>query len=299
MSISLATALLFVVTITSSFLSTSVRVTAFNIVVPCRRHADTRLALSSLATPTIMTPDATITTPDTRISALRKASKTLSVGIDIQPSADLTTTSELETLSMNLRKSGASALYTRSITVLEAVLEEQAAAAGTFPGPLPVVYTGSDIERAIAAGASSCVLPWGASIPSCESEISPMYRVNSSSDVEALYATGARAFVISDSPEAESAILSVPDDSVSVLEVDSMQDNQAEVERAQSLRSSSGLSSVLLRGACVGDGEDLEYAAFAISALTKKKSKTFNMSGLTASTNGHGGGVASLCARTW
>ena len=159
------------------------------------------------------------------------------------------------------------------------------------------MYTGSDIERAIAAGASSLVLPIGASIPPCE--ISPMYRVKSSSDVEALYATGARAFVISDSPEAESAILSVPDDSVSVLEVDSMQDNQAEVERAQSLRSSSGLSSVLLRGACVGDGEDLEYAAFAISALTKKKSKTFNMSGLTASTNGHGGGVASLCARTW
>lgn len=99
MSISLATALLFVVIVTSSFLSTSVRVTAFNIVVPCRRHADTRLAMSSLATPSI-------TTPDARISALRKASKTLSVGIDIQPSADLTTTSELETLSMNLRKSG-------------------------------------------------------------------------------------------------------------------------------------------------------------------------------------------------
>jgi hypothetical protein len=77
-----------------------------------------------------------------------------------------------------------------------------------------------------------------------------------------------------------------------------MQGGNAEVERAKELKGM-GVTSILLRKACVGDCEDIEYSIFAIEGLTKKRSSTFNMTGLTGSTNGHFGGVASTQATTW
>ena len=57
--------------------------------------------------------------------------------------------------------------------------------------------------------------------------------------------------------------------------------------------------SVLLHKAIVGDNEDISYAQFVISGITKKKSSTFKISGLTGSTNGHFGGVESKTSTTW
>ena len=51
--------------------------------------------------------------------------------------------------------------------------------------------------------------------------------------------------------------------------------------------------SVLVMDACVGDSEDLEYAKYFLGEVTSKSSKTFKMTGLTGSANGHFGGVQS------
>jgi hypothetical protein len=76
-----------------------------------------------------------------------------------------------------------------------------------------------------------------------------------------------------------------------------MQDSQAEVSLAKSLKGR--CTSLLLPDALVGDSEDVEYAQFVVDGVRKKASETFKMTGLTGSTNGHFGGVASKTSRTW
>ena len=105
-------------------------------------------------------------------------------------------------------------------------------------------------------------------------------------------------FVDADASGVEDLVKAMPSGAVVVAAMSSMQHENAEVERAKELQQL-GVTAVLLKGACVGDAEDLEYSAFAIDGLTKKKSSTFNMSGLTGSTNGHFGGVASGTSTTW
>ena len=50
-----------------------------------------------------------------------------------------------------------------------------------------------------------------------------------------------------------------------------------------------GCASVLVRGACVGDDEDIKYARHAVGLLRSKRSSSFAMDGFTGSTNGHFG----------
>jgi hypothetical protein len=90
----------------------------------------------------------------------------------------------------------------------------------------------------------------------------------------------------------------IPSGSVVIATLPSMQDDHMEVEHAKLLKQH-GVTAILLSESVVGDTEDLEYADFVISALTKKKSSTFNVSGLTGSANGHFGGVAKSVATKW
>lgn len=70
-----------------------------------------------------------------------------------------------------------------------------------------------------------------------------------------------------------------------------MQPGGVEVERAKQAKTQLGCASVLIRQACVGDAEDVEYAQFLVSGMTSKASSQFKFSGLTGSTNGHFGGI--------
>jgi hypothetical protein len=83
--------------------------------------------------------------------------------------------------------------------------------------------------------------------------------------------------------------------------MEAMMPDNAEFASSRELVKTAGgvVTCILLRQACVGDVEDIEYANFAVAGLTKKRSSTFNMSGLTGSTNGHFGGVASSTSTTW
>ena len=46
-----------------------------------------------------------------------------------------------------------------------------------------------------------------------------------------------------------------------------------------------------MRGACVGDVEDLSYARYAVQQLTTKRSAAFAIDGHTGAVNGHFGGA--------
>jgi hypothetical protein len=85
---------------------------------------------------------------------------------------------------------------------------------------------------------------------------------------------------------------------VAVCSVDAIQDDKNEMENSKKLKPL-GCKSILVKPASIGDGEDVEYANFIVDGLTRKKSSEFNMTGLTGSTNGHFGGVASSGATTW
>jgi hypothetical protein len=56
---------------------------------------------------------------------------------------------------------------------------------------------------------------------------------------------------------------------------------------------------VMIRRACVGDSEDLEYAQFLVGGLTSKASSEFKFTGLTGSTNGHFGGIQANGTVKW
>jgi hypothetical protein len=79
---------------------------------------------------------------------------------------------------------------------------------------------------------------------------------------------------------------------------DPMQDGGAEIETGKEFKSM-GFASVLVKNACVGDKEDVDYASFVVSGMTSKASKEFKFSGLTGSTNGHFGGIQSNSSVKW
>lgn len=172
---------------------------------------------------------------------------------------------------------------------------------GNFPGPAPVIYTGDDIAGAVKAGVSAVVVSASSSEAASEFDIPKIYRISSMEDTAAV--PNGNAFFVTGHGEDEMTtvgdiVAALPAKSIVLAAVNSMQTNQAEMALAKSLQSV-GVTAILARQAIVGDNEDLEYADFVVSGLTKKKSSTFNMSGLTGKANGHFGGVASTASKTW
>ena len=66
--------------------------------------------------------------PSAIATSLKKASKTLSVGIEYAPAGADQTRGEIETLSMNLRKVSASAIFSSSLEHCKMFVNEQEAA---------------------------------------------------------------------------------------------------------------------------------------------------------------------------
>mmetsp|Transcript_1922 Transcript_1922/g.2950 ORF Transcript_1922/g.2950 Transcript_1922/m.2950 type:complete len:280 (+) Transcript_1922:79-918(+) len=230
---------------------------------------------------------------DSLRSALQKPSKSLAVVVEVDfDGKDEQSSNDLSTLSMQLRKLKAAALVTSDLRVAKEFITEQATAQGNFPSPCPVIYTGEDVNGATKAGVSAVVI----SDSSVVAEVDVIQKVDSP---EQLAAALSNAFLVDSSAEKLDEILStIPSGSVVLVSIKSMQSDNNELEEAKILKSQ-GATAILLEKACVGDNEDIEYVTFAVDGLTKKKSSTFNMSGLTGSTNGHFGGVASSTSTTW
>ena len=244
-------------------------------------------------------------------SALKKPSKTLSVVLEVLPSpkqqGHQNANDDATLLSMQLRKAKANALMTADPTTAAALVAEQATATGSFPGPCPIIYTGSIdtcpdgvtaivVDDDTAAATEDAMPPKGVDI---------IQRVRAQEDdirITTDATTGAYLVHVADAeavlPKLQSAASS---SSLILLAVDAMQKDNAEIHKVKALVQAypGVIHGVVVQAACVGDGEDLEYASFCIDGLTKKRSSTFNVSGLTGSTNGHFGGVASSRPVTW
>ena len=304
---------------------------------PSAVHASSPHACSSLPMSTTATATATATRTSGTASValappsgvlpvvLKKLSRTLTVCLeydasksgatDLPPSSSASTSSssDLATLSMQLRQSRTAAIFTADVGALTALVAEQESARGDFPGPCPVIFCGNaeGIPEAVRAGAAAVVLrpdPYAASIDGAagaagallrDAEVDIIWDVRSADDVAAALGLqeGADAFLIGsgdvDINAVEEIVAALPPgkSSCAIGTVRAMQDADGEVTAGRALRAA-GCASVLLRRAAVGDAEDGAYAQFAIGALTSKASSEFNFSGLTGSANGHFGGVA-------
>eukprot|EP00548_Thalassiothrix_antarctica_P008004 CAMPEP_0194143098 /NCGR_PEP_ID=MMETSP0152-20130528/12301_1 /TAXON_ID=1049557 /ORGANISM="Thalassiothrix antarctica, Strain L6-D1" /LENGTH=189 /DNA_ID=CAMNT_0038842353 /DNA_START=289 /DNA_END=855 /DNA_ORIENTATION=- len=186
-----------------------------------------------------------------------------------------------------------SAIATSDLTAAKAFIDEQKTAQGNFPGPCPVIYTGEDIENAIKAGITAVITD---DYTTTLEGIDIIYKVESPEQVAKI--SGNAFFVYGSADNQVGIINAIPKGSVILASVEAMQNDNNELERAKELQSQ-GVTAVLMEKACIGDNEDIEYSTFVIDGLTKKRSSTFNMSGLTGSTNGHFGGIAQSTSKSW
>jgi hypothetical protein len=234
--------------------------------------------------------------------ALQKPSKMLTVGVEY--AGEALSPNGLSTLSMQLRKNKASAIWTANVQAIQEFAKEQQSARGNFPGPIPIIYTGGveEMEAAIAAGATAVTLSVGeSSVETGQADV--VYKISSLQDVESVLAATdnmAQAFLFQgvSAEDLPPIISTLAPGTLCIASVDAMLPSGAEVEQAKTLKSA-GIHSVLVQQACVGDAEDLEYTQFLVGGMTSKASSAFKFTGLTGSTNGHFGGVQSSGTVKW
>mmetsp|Transcript_25596 Transcript_25596/g.37217 ORF Transcript_25596/g.37217 Transcript_25596/m.37217 type:complete len:314 (+) Transcript_25596:52-993(+) len=244
------------------------------------------------------------------IEALQKPSKILTTCLEYNP---LPGSSELDVtvLSMQLRKAGAASIWTSDLNSLQQFKEEQATAMGNFPGPCPIVYNGDKWQDAMEGVPDAIVLPAGAFSAwkelSDSNNVQVIFSVSCEEHIKQLSGNSDTPLTIlieNSSDHYDQDVLSdlfsrVPSKYITILQVDAMQINSTELSLGRSLKSTHGCTSVLVKNACVGDAEDVPYASFIVNGFKSKKSTSFDMTGLTGSTNGHFGGIASSGTQKW
>jgi len=238
------------------------------------------------------------------VSILKKPSKVLTVNVEV---GDSIPKDDLELLSMQLRNSKVTSLWTQSKSPIASLVKEQETARGNFPGPCPVVYFGeisSNIDEVLDAGVRTIVVPAEAAERMLEDpdrlgSTEVVWKVSSVEEATSIMSATnqqADAFWIDSHDQFEEIASCLPEDSLLVYAVDAMQSDEGEITQAKSKKLA---SSILVRDACVGDQEDLPYAQYLVSKCTSKASSEFSFSGLTGSTNGHFGGVQSNGSFQW
>ena len=213
-------------------------------------------------------------------SILKKPSKVLTVGVELDESIR---GGDLSMLSMQLRKSKVSAIYSSNLDQIEEIAKEQETARGNFPGPLPIIYTGNDYTAAVENGACAVILSVSENddLPNVETEV--IWKVSTIDQVdEVMQQTGntANAFMIDSNDDIENLISNIPDGSLCIAAVEPMQPDEAEISQGKEFKRL-GCASILILKACVGDSEDLPYAQYIVHGLTSKASSQFKFTGLT------------------
>lgn len=266
--------------------------------------------LSSTATP--------VGTAPMLKSLLKKPSKVLTVGVEYLPSATAVDNDQsLEVLSMKLRQQAkVSFILCSDLASIQQLSAEQETARGNFPGPLPIVCdcdgeSDASWKDVADAGASAVVVdatnPESFSLAASASSegLEILWKVASVDQTQqVLESTDQQADIflldVRVDDEAAPAIMEIlPTSSMAMATLhEPMQEDGAELDTGKAFKAM-GCVSVLVKDACVGDQEDIEYSAFCVSGLTSKASQEFKFSGLTGSTNGHFGGIQSNSSVQW
>jgi hypothetical protein len=241
------------------------------------------------------------------ISVLKKPSKTLGVVLEVSLPLNIEVSeADISLLSMQLRQAKVSSIATRDVIVASVMVKEQESALGSFPEPCPIIYTGADYQTA-PPGVTAIVVDADKSVPSrydvdaSLGSVSVLRRITCVEDLKVLGEHGQGVWVdAADPSEILTQLSSLENCELVVLAVPSMQVDNAEIHQSKIwAKDFPIINAIAVKEACVGDSEDLAYASFLVDGVTKKKSSTFNMSGITGGVNGHFGGVASTKPVTW
>lgn len=228
----------------------------------------------------------------------------VSIGIEYSPRIELSD-GDLKILSMQLRKSSkAGAIFTADAESIAKLVKEQESARGDFPSPIPVIYSGSildknSLKKAVEGGVTAVFVNYGETldekVASLLNDVGIIWKISSLDEINKLVKTDSMGDVIllskniiDNTSEELAEILTNKKSIVAIAQIQSMMPSNAEIQIGKDL-AKLGVSSLILGGACVGDEEDVKYAAYAIEQLNKKSSSNFSMTGLTGSTNGHFG----------
>ena len=195
-------------------------------------------------------------------------------------------------------------LYTKDIDAIKEFASEQQSAVGGFPGPCLVLFNGSPSEAkdAFEAGASAVVLPASSVDTAASFDGEIIWRVETAEDVQSVIkktAESANVFLVdADEASRTTVVESIPSKALCIVVLNAMQLDGKEIDIAKQCKTQ-GCGSIMVRNACMGDTEDLEYAQFFVGGVTSKASSEFKFSGLTGSTNGHFGGIQSNSSVKW
>ena len=251
-------------------------------------------------------------------SLLKKPSKVLTVGVEYSPEGsgdrgDEPSEGGLEVLSMKLRQQAkVSFIVCGDLASIRQYSAEQETARGNFPGPVPIVFHADNAStpptELVEAGAAAVVIDAGteearsAAESASSTGLETIWKVSTAEQArQVLESTDDRAdvFLLDDASTISEITEALPTSSLSIGVLhEPMQEDGAEIETGKEFKSM-GCASVLVKKACVGDKEDIDYASFVVSGLTSKASKEFKFSGLTGSTNGHFGGIQSNSSVKW
>jgi len=233
-----------------------------------------------------------------------------SISIEYNPSSDSSLSDgDLSILSMSLRRSKTSAIFTSDVSSVKKIAKEQESSRGDFPGPVPVIYFGrelvGDVFNDDDIGASAVVVEYESAdkldMESLQNMGIIIWKVNDIQQIQQLVDMDSHAggvYMLSkdmlpssiedDALELKDILSSLPKSVVTIAPLQSMLPENAEVSLGKHY-ASLGISSLLLSNACVGDEEDIKYSQFVIEGINKKSSSSFSMTGLTGSANGHFG----------
>ena len=231
-----------------------------------------------------------------------------SIGVQYSPTTTLSD-GDLSIFSMQLRKaSKSSAIYTCDQESLSKIVNEQESSRGDFPGPVPVIYYGTDAEKldSNVVESASAVVEYGTDYTDLGSSLQTgiIWKVNSIEQLQDLIDmddsnNAGGVFLLSrdmlpstvddDDEMLKDALSQLPKPIVTIAELPTMLPQNYEVTLGKYYANTLGISSLLLTNACVGDEEDISYTTHVIEGINKKSSSSFSMTGLTGSTNGHFG----------
>lgn len=252
-------------------------------------------------------------------SLLKKPSKVLTVGVEYAPASN-GEKQDLEVFSMKLRQQAkVSFIVCSDLDAIRLLRAEQETARGNFPGPVPIIYCNAiaaSPDDVLEAGATAIVVDAGTTEGSTLAEMAhstgleTIWKISTTEEAEqVLELTDKQADIFwldVDVDDEDKGILPIgeitkvlPKSSMAIGVLrEPMQADGAEIGKGKEFKSL-GCASVLIKKACVGDKEDIDYASFLVNGLTSKASSEFKFSGLTGSTNGHFGGIQSNGSVLW
>ena len=237
-----------------------------------------------------------------------KKPRGVSIGVEYARLNNELSDGDLKILSMQLRRSAkAAAVWSSDVESIAKLVKEQESARGDFPGPLPVIYSGSlsdasVVKTVVDGGVTAVVANYGESldeaVTSLLSDVGIIWKVSSLDEMKALQEDNLGGVTllskdvipasVDDASDELAENLSNHKSMVAIAQIQSMMPANGEIQLGKHL-AKLGISSLLLEEACVGDEEDIKYTAYAIEELQKKSSSQFSVTGLTGSTNGHFG----------